>query len=139
MASDEEEGNHHPSVPVTFALPHLSGLPPMPADCGKLLTEIQVAEEALTGDYFSTRDPNIAALCMCFGQKMKLYRVLLVKYGKRDPQRVVEFQFAGHDKVFKVATNSLMDIRSSITVQNVNIGEFLAHLRNIKTVILSLA
>jgi hypothetical protein len=134
MGSD---GRESISVPV----PSLAGvLPSVTVDSGaKLLTEIQVVDEALAGDYFSTRDPNIAALCMCFGQKMYKYRVLLVKYGKREPQRVVEFQFAGHDKIFKVATNSLLDIRSSITVQNINVGEFLAHLRNIKTVILSLA
>ena len=103
------------------------------------LTEIELLKEALDGDYFSTRDPNIAAICMCLGQKMHKYRVVLVKYGRRDPQRVVEFQFLGHDRIFQAVSSMMMDIRSSSIIQNICIGEFLTHARNIKTIILSMA
>jgi len=104
----------------------------------EVLSGIRLVSEAIDGDYFSTRDPNVAALCKCFGQTMTGHRTVLVRYGNRSPQRVVEFQFAGHDKVFKAATMALLDIRSSQVIQNVNAGEFLAHLKNLKTIILSM-
>jgi len=102
-----------------------------------VISELQLVTEAIEGDYFSTRDPHVAALLKCFGQTLVRHRTILVRYGRREPQRVVEFQFCGHDKVFKMAQAALMDIRSSLVVQNVNVGEFMAQLRNIKTIILS--
>lgn len=104
-----------------------------------VLTELELAKQALAGDYFPTRDPNVAALCMCYGNPIYKYRMIQVTYGKRQPQRVVEFQFKGHDRVFKAVASSMLDLRSSLVVQNVSIGEFLANLKNVKTIILSMA
>lgn len=86
--------------------------------------EIELAEEAIKDDVFYTRDPNDAAMLLCYQKKLvKIKYCKQMVYGRREPQKVVHFGFAGHDEIYKFVVNSKLNMQSSLVYTNVNVGE----------------
>lgn len=100
--------------------------------------ELNLLDEAIKEDVFYTRDPGIATMLLCLGcelVKIKFCKQMI--YGRRSPQRVVNFGFRGHDDTFRFAVKSKLNIQSSATYKNINIGEYHCYSGIVKTILFS--
>jgi len=101
-----------------------------------VVSDIDLFDEAIRDDIFFTRDPNVTAMLLCLQQRMvKVKQLRRGRFGNRAPQKIVVFGFAGHDRVFRFATNAMLNVRSSIETQNINVGELKIFTNIIKTMI----
>jgi len=105
-------------------------------EIGEVLSDLEIAEIAIGENVCYTRDPNDAAMLLCYGKKLvrvKIYK--RARFGNRSPRRVVMFGFLGHDDVYRAAIRAKLTYRSTKDYQDVCFGEHQKYLSQIKTLI----
>jgi len=102
----------------------LGHLPKAEMQTKQIVTDVQLLEEAVDEDMLYIRDPNDVATLLCHGLQVGRVRVMIVRFGNRDPQRVVLFGFIKRDQAIGKILQLKLNMQSSLDAPNINIGQY---------------